>query len=256
MRKWMFGLGVFAAATLISGCAAPPPATSSLASGYQAYQQGQFMTAENTARAFIASDTSGQNLAEGYYLAAISEEHQDELALAARDYLSAIDHSQRADLQGKSYKALGDIDFIQARYNQAATDYKNSLSIDPSARPDKRMLYRLGVALENSGHWNAARQYLDQLIASFPNSQFSKNALQRLSMNHFSLQFGAWNNAPAAWKQVAVLKSQGVGAFVLPHTIAGHTLFLVQGGVYMTYSAAMAARSAAAGKAPQVIVVP
>ena len=256
MRKWMFGLSVLVVAGLITGCAAPPPATTSLISGYQAYQQGQFMAAENTARAFIASDTSGENLGEGYYLAAISEEHQDELALAARDYRAAIDHSQRADLQGKSYKALGDISFIQARFNQAAADYRNSLTIDPSATPDQRMLYRLGVSLENSGHWNTARQYLDQLIAAFPNSQLSKNALQRLSMNHFSLQFGAWNNAPAAWRQVAALKAQGVGAFVLPHTIGGHTLFLVQGGVYMTYSAAMAARSAAAGKAPQVIVVP
>ena len=255
MRKWMSG-GILITIGLISGCAAPSAQTTSLAAGYQAYQQGQFMAAENTARAFIAADTTGRDLAEAYYLAAISEEHQAELALAERDYSLAINHSQRPDLRGKSYKALGDISYVQARFNRAASDYGNALSVAPSAPPDQRMLYRLGTSLENTGHWNAARQYLDQLIADFPNSQLAKSALQRLSMNHFSLQFGAWNNAPSAWKQVAALKTQGVQASVLPHTIAGNTLFLVQGGVYMTYSAAMAARNAAAAHVPQVIIVP
>ena len=256
MRKWMFGLGILTTIGLISGCAAPPSQTTSLASGYQAYQQGQFMAAETTARAYIAQDTTGRNLAEAYYLAAISEEHQAELALAARDYRLAISHSQRPDLQGKSYKALGDISYVQARFNRAATDYRNSLSVDPSAQPDQRMLYRLGTSLENTGHWNAARQYLDQLVANFPQSPLAKSALQRLSMNHFTLQFGAWNNAPAAWKQAAALKAQGLQAAVMPHLVAGTTLFLVQGGVYMTYSAAMAARGTAAERVPQVIIVP
>ncbi len=256
LRLMMLGTAFLAALGLLSGCAAPSPTTQSLQSGYQAYQQGQYFAAENTARAFIASDTTGQNLAEAYYLAAISEEHQDELALARRDYRAAIGHSQRRDLQGKSYKALGDISYIQARFNHAAADYKMSLSVDPSVPPDQRMLYRLGVALENTGQWNDARRYLDQLMATYPNSQFSKNALQRLTMNHFALQFGAWNNAAAAWRQVAGLKSRGVGAIVVPHNIGGRTLFLVQGGAYSTYSAAMAARVAAAAQAPQVIVVP
>ena len=255
MRKWMFG-GILTAIGLMSGCAAPSAQTTSLAAGYQSYQQGQFVAAENTARAFIAEDTTGHNLAEAYYLAAISEEHQAELALAERDYSLAINHSQRPDLQGKSYKALGDISYVQARFNRAASDYRNALSVDSSAPPDQRMLYRLGTSLENTGHWNAARQYLDQLIAGFPNSPLAKRALQRLSMNHFSLQFGAWNNAPAAWKQVATLRTQGVQASVVPHTVAGNTLFLVQGGIYMTYSAAMAARSTTAVRIPQVIIVP
>jgi tetratricopeptide (TPR) repeat protein len=255
--RWVrLGVPALAALALMSGCAAPSPTTESLQNGYQDYQQGQYSSAENTARAFIAGDISGQNLAEAYYLAAISEEHQDELALAQRDYRAAIAHSQRRDLQGKSYKALGDISYVQARFNHAAADYKLSLSVDPSAPPDQRMLYRLGLSLENTGHWNDARQYLDELVARFPNSQLSKNALQRLAVNHFSLQFGAWNNAPAAWRQVAVLKSHGVGAIVVPHSIVGRTLFLVQGGSYSTYGAAMAARAAAAAQSPQVIVVP
>ena len=257
MRKRICEISLFLTLLLISGCAAvPPPGTAHLQSGYQAYQQGQYLNAENIARAYIAADTTGKNLSEAYYLAAIAEEHQDELALAAQDYQAAIHHSQRPDLQGKSYKALGDLSYVQARFNRAVTNYKNSLTIDPSATPDPRMLYRLGIALQNTGHWNDSRQYLDQLIAGFPNSQLAKSALQRLTMNHFTLQFGAWNNPAAAWRQVAGLKARGMAATVVSHNIAGRTLFLVQAGVYLTYPAAMAARSAAAAQAPQVIVVP
>lgn len=248
--------GIIPVVLLISGCAAPNSGTVNLQSGYQAYQQGRFFDAQNTARAYIADNTTGQDLAEAYYLAAISEEHQDELALAAQDYQAAIAHSQRRDLQAKSYKALGDISYIDARFGQAATDYKNFMALMPTPAPDQRTLYRLGVALQNSGHWNDARQYLDELVTSYPGSQLSKNALQRLSMNHFALQFGAWNNAAAAWRQVAGLKARGLAATVVPHTIAGRTLFLVQGGNCATYSAAMAARARAAALAPQVIVVP
>lgn len=257
MRKRMRQCGLFFTLLVLSGCAAaPPPVTAHLQSGYQAYQQGRFLNAENIARTYIAADTTGKNLAEAYYLAAISEEHQDELALAAQDYQAAINHSQRQDLQGKSYKALGDLSYVQARFNRAIINYKNFLTVDPSAAPDPRMLYRLGIALQNTGQWNDSRQYLDHLIASFPNSQLAKSAMHRLTMNHFTLQFGAWNNAAAAWRQVAGLKARGMAANVVSRSIAGRRLFLVQGGVYMTYSAAMAARSAAASQAPQVIVVP
>ncbi|MGC8623720.1 MAG: tetratricopeptide repeat protein [Phycisphaerae bacterium] len=257
--RWLPVAVIVTTLGLIAGCATPVPHRSpagSLSSGYQAYEQGHFLTAESIARSFISTDFAGKNIAEAYYLAAIAEEHQDELALAAQDYRAAIAHSQRPDLQAKSYKALGDISYIMARFGQAVENYKKFLFIDPTAVPDARMLYRLGVSLQNSGHWNGARQYLDKLLSSFPKSQLAKNALQRLSMNHFALQFGAWNNSPAAWRQVTGLQARGVGAAVVPQIIGGHTLFLVQGGVYSTYGAALAARRIAAVQAPQVIVVP
>ncbi len=258
--RWCPVAAIVATLGLMAGCATPMPhnmsTTASLSHGYQAYQQGHFISAENIARSYITADSTGKNIAEAYYLAAIAEEHQDELALAAQDYRAAIAHSQRPDLLGKSYKALGDISYIMARFNRAAENYKKFMAIEPAAAPDERMLYRFGVSLQNSGHWTGARQYLDQLIASFPNSQLAKNALLRLSMNHFALQFGAWNNSPAAWRQVAGLQARGVGATVVPQMIGGHTLFLVQGGVYSTYGAALAARQLAAVQAPQVIVVP
>ncbi len=245
-----------ALATSLAGCQAPQPPGPSLQNGYQVYESHNYSEAQTAAQQYIQSHPQGPNLDEAYYLAAISEEAQGNIPGARTDYRRAIAQSHRPDLLSKSYKALGDMTYTHGHYKRAISDYRRSLRANPAARPASGLLFRLGVSLQNMGQWQKGGIYLSRLQTLYPNTAPARAATPRLSQNHFTLQFGAWAIPAAAWRQVAALQQGGVAARVVPASIGGRTLYLVQSGVYTTYAAALAARSTLAGKFPQMIITP
>ncbi len=242
-------------AVLISGCAAPPSMLN-LNTGYQDYRTSDYVAASGVANQFIRQNPGSAALDEAYYLRAISREARGNLIGAAADYHQAIALSHRPDLLGKSYKALGDMAFVKSDYAAAATDYLNSLHLDPAAAPDPLMLFRVATALQNTGHWNQARTYYAQLAGGFPHSPLAAVAMSRMALTHFAIQYGAYIYSQSAWAEANALKSQGIAAMVLMQVSQGRRLFVVQSGHYLTYADALAARQRIAVTNPQAIVSP
>ena len=239
----------------ISGCAAPPSMLN-LNTGYQDYRATDYVAASGVANQFITQNPTSAALDEAYYLRAISREARGNLTGAAADYRRAISLSHRPDLLGKSYKALGDMAFVKSEYAAAATDYLNSLHLDPAAAPDPLMLFRVATSLQNTGHWNQARTYYAQLAGGFPQSPLATVAMSRMALTHFAIQYGAYIYSQPAWAEVNALKNQGIAAVVLMQVSKGRRFFVVQSGQYPTYADALAARQKIAVANPQAIVSP
>ncbi len=227
-----------------------------LATGYQAYRAHDYAAAGTDARMFIQSYPASNNLDEAYYLAAIADEARGKIPAASANYRLAISHSRRPALLAKSYRALGDMAYVQHRFSHAVRDYQRSRHADTAAPVTPWLLFRLGAALQDLGHWRQGQRYLARLAGQQPATAAGRAALRRLEQNHFTLQFGAFTDAAAAWRQAAQLRQAGVPPSLAPIQLHGRKLYLVQSGYYRTYAAAYAARAAVAARFPQVIVTP
>lgn len=240
---------------VVSGCAGNQ-GSKILTLGYQDYRANNYPAASAAATKFILQNPESIRQDEAYYLRAISREARGNLSGARADYRQAIAHSHRADLLGKSYKALGDMAFVKNHFSIARISYMQSLRSDPSASPGPSLLYRLATCLQNNGHWNQAHTYYEQLVGLYPSDPMSNIAMGRMAMTHFALQYGAYIYSSAAWNAARILQSHGIAAVVLVQLTRGRRLFVVQSGQYPTFASAMAARQIAAMKSPQVIVTP
>ncbi len=253
LATMIIGLGI----TLLGGCAQPISGPRvNLQQGFAAYQGKDYSQASRTARAYIASHPDGAQLDDAYYLLGISHETQGQFSRARHDFQRAISMTHQSAVRRKANKALGDMAFAKAHYGQAATYYQTAIAAMNGRTPPASMLFKYGAALQDSGHWHAAQEPLSQAVADAPGSTAAADAQQRLAVNHFALQYGAFLVNKSAWAMVGQLRSAGISAAVVPSVVGGRKLYLVQSGSYMTLPSAMAARSVESHHYPQVLVVP
>ena len=243
--------------TLMVGCAQPISGPHvNLQQGFAAYQGKDYSQASRTARAYIASHPNGAQLDDAYYLLGISHETQGKFDRARHDFERAISLTRQSAVRQKANKALGDMAYSNAHYGQAVAYYQAAIAAMNGRTPPASMLFKYGAALQDSGHWHAAQEPLSQAVADAPGSSAAGDAQQRLAVNHFALQYGAFLFNKSAWAMVGQLRSAGISATVVPSVVGGRKLYLVQSGNYSTLPSAMAARSVESHHYPQVVVVP
>lgn len=243
--------------TFLGGCAQSTSGPSvDLQPGFAAYQNKEYSQASRTAHAYIAAHPNGTQLDDAYYLLGISHETQGQFDRARHDFERAISVTHQNAVRRKANKALGDMAFAKAHYGQAATYYQAAIAAMNGRTPPAAMLFKYGAALQNSGHWHSAQGPLSQAAADAPGTTAAKYAEQRLAVNHFALQYGAFLYNKSAWAVVGQLRSTGISATVVPSVVGGRKLYLVQSGDYHTLPSAMAARNIESHRYPQVLVVP
>jgi len=242
----------------LGGCAQTTTSAEgpSLHQGFAAYQADNYSQAAINARQYIAANPEGTQLDDAYYLLGISHETQGQFHRARQAFERAISLTHQNAVLRKANKALGDMAFAKGHYSQAASYYQAAMAAMNGHTPPATMLFKYGAALQDSGHWNAAREPLSKAVADAPGSTAAIDAQQRLAVNHFALQYGAFLFNKSAWALVGQLRSAGISATVVPSLVGGRTLYLVQSGNYSTLPAAMAARNVESHRYPQVLVVP
>ncbi len=247
-----------ACVTLLGGCAQQPVSepTVALQPGFSAYTAKDYAQANRTAHEYIAADPNGSQLDDAYYLLGISHETQGQFRRAREAFKRAVSLTRQNSLLQKANRALGDIAFTRGNYAEAASYYRAAIVAMDGRTPPAKMLFKYGAALQDSGQWQAAKEPLSQAAASAPGSTAARDAEQRLAVDHFALQYGAFLFNKSAMALAGQLRSAGVSADVVPSLVGGRTLYLVQSGNYYTLASAMAARSAESGHYPQVLVVP
>jgi tetratricopeptide (TPR) repeat protein len=263
-----------------------------LQKGFDAYSNRRLDEAEAAATAFINANPDSPNIDEAYYLRGLSRLTRGNngtpsaaparavtgggpagsaggaggvagegggRAAAADDLRLAIAKSSRPDLKAKATRVLarieGDTHVDATRWKEAKDAYLQAL---PGASPAEATYfnYRIGAAFQCMGEFDAARPYLQEVIAANSDPYLTERSISRLRASDFTLQFGAFHEAPRAAELRAQLRASNIPADVLTDTRDGKLIYIIRSGSYKTWQQADAARDQYQSKYPLVSIVP
>jgi tetratricopeptide (TPR) repeat protein len=245
------------AAALLTACETKPAPGPTLADAAAKYSARQIDDAEAIASQYIAANPSGANLDEAYYLRGLCRFTRGSRPLAALDLQQALARTTRPDLKAKAHRALGDIEFETEQWSAAQADYDAALAAGTLDAPTVTLIkYRMAVALQSLGQWQKAQQWFSQAIAGNPDPVTRERAVARMDATHFSLQFGAFRDAPNARDLLTQLQAAGITATIDSQLREGQLLYLVRSGNYATWTQAAAARDPFIAKYPLVTIIP
>ena len=244
---------------LIPGCVVSETDRRMLATGFSHYSARQFDKSHAAADEFIMRNPNAENVDEAYYLRGLCRISRNEKNNAAKDLQTAIAKSRRPDLKAKANRALADIAYDNAQWQEAITGYQKSLTIaTPSPTAAVHINYRLGTCFQNLGQWANAKPYFQKVITSPTDPAYSRFALARIDARAFSLQFGAFRDQPNAAVLVKQLTTPplSITAMVTTELRDGQLFYLVRSGSYATLEEAQAARTRLLPKHPKVTIAP
>lgn len=158
-----------------------------LTNAYQAYQNGDYATAERSYRSALAQDKNNRDALLG--LAVITQQQgKDDAALqyyhrvllldprdpAAQAAMVALDHGDPADKESRLNQliaqqpdsaelhfALGNQYADQSRWAEAQQAYFNALAVEPN---NALFAFNLAISLDHLGQLHAAAQYYRQAL--------------------------------------------------------------------------------------------
>jgi tetratricopeptide (TPR) repeat protein len=248
----------FFAAGMVAACQATPEAkTKSLAEGAVLYESRQLEEAESIADRYITANPSGSEIAEAYYLRGLCRFTRGSRPLAATDFQQALERTSRGDLKVKAHRALGDIAFESQDWPAAQKHYEAAFAGGPglNAASITSLQYRMGVCLQSQGLWQQATAWFGKVAAN-ADDLIKDRAVARMYVDHFALQFGAFQDPANARNLVAELRTAGVTAAIESDLRDGQFLYLVRSGSYTDWAAAAAARDQLMTKYPLLTIVP
>jgi outer membrane protein assembly factor BamD (BamD/ComL family) len=229
-----------------------------LQQGFRYYSSQQVDDAEAVADRFLAGNPNAPEIDLAYYLRGISRLTRGNGAGAAADLRLAIRHTSRADLRSKSYRALGELAYDQQQWPDALSNYQaalDNLALDSASV--NYVNFRIGAVLQAQGEWTRAETWFAKVIAARLDATLTDRALRRLHATSFALQYGAFQDAPAAQSLAAQLRADAISAAVVTEARTDTTLwYLVQSGSYPNYAAATLARDQILPQIPVTVIVP
>jgi len=230
-----------------------------LAEGFTQYSARQFDKSHTAADEYIRKNPNAANLDEAYYLRGLSRISRNEKPAAAQDLQAAISKTKRADLKAKANRALGDIAYDAARWQDAIACYQISLATaPPSPVAGVHINYRLGTCHQNLGQFAISKPYFQKIITpplSNTDPAYLRSALVRIEAKVFSLQFGAFRDQPNAAALVQQLKP-ALTATIATELRDNQLLYLVRTGSYPTLAEAQSARARLLAKYPNITIAP
>lgn len=253
----------------LGGCANVPTDKDrqALADGFDQYAAHRFVAAQTTADDYVKKFPEDRQIDEAYYLRGLCRMGRSDKTGATADLRQAITKTQRIDLKAQSYRALGDMAFDAKLFDQAVTNYRESLAqyqiaskMEKSNAPvitgESRVVFRLGASMQGIGQWEAARPYLQQVAQSSNDPALKQLAQSRLLASSFYLQFGVFTELLRAQGKLAQLKSQGINALITNEMRDGKLIFVLRMGAYPTYAQAQMALNQVKDKQRQTLILP
>ena len=252
--KWTLALS---GAGLLASCQTPDADPKSLQLAVTKYNARQIEEAEDICTRYIAASPSGERLDEAYYVRGLCRLTRGSRALAAQDLKQALAKTIRIDLKAKAHRALGDIQFESQDWAAAQKDYQAALAAGSLPPPTVTMInYRIGASLQAQGQWAGAKPWFDKVVSAGNDAMLKERAVGRMYATHYSLQFGAFREAPMAREMSAKMQSEGLTAVLDSELREGQLMYLVRSGSYPNWAEAIAARDRLLPKFPLVAIIP
>ena len=211
-----------------------------LARARRTLDSGQFSRGVETLSSLLDEYSETTEAGEVFYLRGLCYRRQnpadDDAAIT--DFEEAARISPDAHVRGLALVALGHTLFEKdtaSKQLQAIAHYKKALRDLPDEPPRDAVLYRLGVASQNVGQWQAADSYFSQCFGEFEDSTFAARARQRFGARAFRLQVGAFSELDNALRKVAFLRKAGWQSDWVGEMNDRRLLYVVRTGHYTTY---------------------
>ena len=215
--------------------------------GVRYYLAGQYdQGAGRLSQAASATDDSAlrarASLFEGRCYLGLAQFHQAEQAF--RRGLSA--GGAPAEAKAGLEVGLADSLYGEERYREAADQYRRALQKHRDLVPADEATFKLALAYQRDGLWEAARREFAQLALHFPQSPRAEAAREyaRSESRAFAVQCGAFSSAASADRLAGELRAQGFTPRTVPVTTPdGRTLSAVRVGKFRTWAEAVPMRS-------------
>ena len=162
---------------------------------------------------------------------------------AERSFGACISNPRSHFIEAEASIGLGDCRFVSDDYSGAITSYQRALDLRvPDARNDYA-LYRLGVARQRLGDWDAGRSCYQLILRDMKKSPLAQRAEQRLRYpdRFMHYQVGAFQAEDGAQRLERALHAKGLIARTV-NLANGPAPYLVWVGDYPTFAHAAQAR--------------
>jgi tetratricopeptide (TPR) repeat protein len=161
---------------------------------------------------------------------------------AERLFETTIGRPRSTWFQAAAWVGIGDCRFTIDDYRGAAQAYQRSLDLGVQDARNDYALYRLGVARQRAGDWEAGKACYQIVVRDYAKSALRTRAEQRLRYPDCSLhlQVGAFQSEEGARKLETLLHGKGMIARTV-HITGGAAPYLVWVGDYASIAHAQTA---------------
>ncbi len=230
----------------------------SLASGEQAYRNGQYGAAIQHLTSYLAGAERGPERARALYVRGMALALTQRREQARADLLRAARGAAGTDLAWQPYAVIGILHFEDENWVAGARALKTATKLMPAVAPLDALLFRLGLCHERSGLWSAAATPYRHIVSQFPQGPYTRAADRRLQLraNHFAVQCGVFSSAENARRLVADLEDRGLATYVRQEQRDGARKYVVFEGYYESFGPAKRALARVRGYVRDAVLWP
>ncbi len=256
MQRVVAATGIVAG---LAGCTVlPPKAVEQVRNANQAYLDQRYTEAVRLASPVILEYPDCPDVAEAWYVRGLSHLRMGLRATARADFEQALARSQRPELTALVHAQLGNMDFDDGNYGDAANRYAKAEDTLPTAPATAHILYQYGLALERSGHFGESKFAFAQVFTEYPRGRFAEPARRHYTWphRHFALQCGVFSKVESAREIANTLEANGHPSRIVKDVSNRSPRYIVQAGRYSAYEDALAAADAVRSIVADAFVLP
>jgi len=179
------------------------------------FLKGDYAQSINECENLLAHSQYSRNLDELYYILGLSYLKQGNFLRASDIFEIIIKEFKDSNFNELAMLGLGDVLFLKADYENAASKYQQIMSSNPRTNLSSLLFFKLAQVSLKRGNWQEAQGYLGRLNKEYPLSfeaRMAKNLPQQEF--YFTVQVGAFSNLNNAKKLCQKLLDQGYSAYI------------------------------------------
>ena len=242
MRNKMLLLLTVSLCLVLSSCNGTQVPPNEISSNYRTgeilFLKGQFREAAENFEEFIAENARSKFCSDAHYWAGLCALNLESTERARKHLYTAYSRPRTSLMEGLSLAALADCDYMEKKFSQAATRYRQAMGMPGVQKA--RTLYRLGMCYSRTGNPQQARLCFQEVTQSFRGTKYADLAKDRLSFSEdgFCVQVGALSTRNKADILREKLVNQNFPAYVRLVSRGGKSLFCVRVGHFDTWEKA------------------
>lgn len=246
----------------VAGCAADNASKQTLADGYAALNNQDYVTAYSDADAFLSKTPAGPGTVEALYLkgralelrkANSQAEAKQNLAEARACYVQALARQPKGKLEAYLHSSLANVAYFQDDYSSAINEWTKCYDQLDTDDSKAWALYRIGVARQRMGSFADADAAFTAVQQRFPNTTQATRAREHQGARAFFVQIGSYATPAAAGGASEEIKRQAI-ATQLKNDGKGHTIVLA--GPIASYGQAASLKARLTPRFPDALIVP